>query len=196
MTISAPEAASAAHNSTLPAPGRYVIDPTHSAISLTIRHLVAAKVRGRFTDFSGEINVTDNQLASTTEVTINVASIDTGVGDRDDHLRSGDFLDVEQYPTATFKSAAIRPNSSGGFTLDGTLTIRDITKPVTLDLVFGGEVLDPWGGVRTVFNASTEINREEFGLTWNQALETGGVMIGKTAKIEIDIEAVKQDDAG
>ena len=137
-----------------------------------------------------------DQLASTTEVTINVASIDTGVGDRDDHLRSGDFFDVEQYPTATFKSAAIRSNSSGGFTLDGTLTIRDITKPVTLDLVFGGEVLDPWGGVRTVFSASTEINREEFGLTWNQALETGGVMIGKTAKIEIDIEAVKQDDAG
>ncbi len=196
MTTSAPEAAPAAGNSTLPAPGRYVIDTTHSAISITIRHLVAAKVRGRFTDFSGEINVTDDQLASTTGVTINVASIDTGVGDRDDHLRSADFFDVEQYPTATFKSTAIRPISSGGFTLDGTLTIRDITKPVTLDLVFGGEVLDPWGGVRTVFNASTEINREEFGLTWNQALETGGVMIGKTAKIEIDIEAVKQDDAG
>ncbi len=196
MSTSTPEAASAPNESNLPAPGRYVIDPTHSAISLTIRHLVAAKVRGRFTEFSGEINVTEDRLASTTNVSIKVASIDTGVGDRDDHLRSGDFFDVEQFPTATFTSKGVTAASDGMYVLDGELTIRGITKPVKLDLVYGGDVVDPWGSTRAVFNASAEVNREEFGLTWNQALEAGGVMVGKTAKIEIDVEAIIQTDQG
>lgn len=196
MTTATPDAAARVIASSLPTPGRYVVDPTHSAISLTIRHLVAARVRGRFTDFSGEVIVNEDQLASTTNVSINVASIDTGVEDRDTHLRSADFFDVEQYPTATFVSKSVKAVSNGTFALDGELTIRGVAKPVTLDLVFGGEVVDPWGGVRAVFSASATINREEFGLTWNQALETGGVMVGKTAKIEIDIEAVKQDSDG
>ena len=197
MTQQSPtEAPAPDGRSLLPAPGRYVIDPAHSAISLTIRHLVVAKVRGRFTDFSGEINVTEDQLASTTTISINVASIDTGVSDRDDHLRSADFFDVEQYPTATFESKTVVDAGDGTFTIDGQLTIRETTNPVTLKLEYGGEATDPWGSTRAVFSASTEIDREAFGLTWNQALEAGGMMVGKIAKLEIDIEAIKPTDEG
>lgn len=179
----------------VPAPGTYEIDASHSAISLTIRHLVAAKVRGRFTDFSGSIVIGDNSLDSSTSVVIQVASIDTGTSDRDDHLRSADFFDVENYPTAHFAADALNPASDGTYALSGNLTIVGVTCPVVLDLVYGGDVVDPWGNTRAVFNATTQINREDFGLTWNQALETGGVMVGKTAQIDIDVEAIRKDDA-
>lgn len=176
----------------LPEPGTWVIDPAHSSIEITIRHLVLAKVRGRFGEFTGSVNIADEPLQSSASVEINTASIDTRNGDRDAHLRSDDFFATETYPTASFKSTAIVPLGRDNFRLDGELTIKDVTGPVSLDVSYGGVVADPWGNTRVVFSATTEIDREEFGLTWNQVLETGGVAVGKTAKLDIDVEAVRQ----
>ncbi len=177
----------------LPTAGRYQIDPTHSSVEFVARHLVAAKVRGRFTDFSGSIEMGAEPLESTVAVEIDMNSIDTGVADRDGHLRSADFFDVENNPTATFVSTSVQ-EAAGAHVAIGDLTIAGVTKPVELNLVYGGEVTDPWGNTRIVFSAETELNREDFGLTWNQALETGGVLVGKTVRIEIEIQAVRSDD--
>lgn len=177
---------------TLPIAGSYQIDPTHSSIEFVARHLVAAKVRGRFTGFSGTIEVGADALESAVSVEIDVATIDTGVADRDGHLRSPDFFDVENHPSATFVSTAVR-EADGAHVLTGDLTIAGVTKPVDLVLAYGGEVTDPWGNSRLVFSAETELNREDFGLTWNQALDTGGVLVGKTIRIEIEIQAVRSD---
>ena len=187
MSVTAPSAVS------LPTAGRYQIDPTHSSVEFVARHLVAAKVRGRFTDFSGSIEVGADPLASTVAVEIDMNSIDTGVADRDGHLRSPDFFDVENNPTATFASTSVREHD-GAYIAAGDLTIAGVTSPVELALSFGGEVTDPWGNSRLVFSADTELDREDFGLTWNQALETGGLLVGKTVRIEIEIQAVRSDD--
>ncbi len=181
--------------SNLPEAGRYEIDPSHSAIDFVVRHLVAAKVRGGFQSFTGSIVIGDAPEQSSVDVEIDVASIDTGVEDRDAHLRSADFFDVENQPTASFVSTAVTPKSDGDYVVSGDLTIAGVTRPVSLDLEYAGAVVDPWGNDRIVFSATTEINREDFGLTWNQALETGGVMVSKTAKIEIDVQAVHKVDA-
>lgn len=177
----------------LPAAGSYTIDPTHSSIEFVARHLVAAKVRGRFTGFSGRIDVHSDPMTSSASVEIEVDTIDTGVLDRDAHLRSPDFFDVENHPIATFTTSAVRAADAGGFRLVGDLAIAGVTRPVELDLVYGGEVADPWGNSRLVFSATTELNREDFGLTWNQTLETGGLLVGKTVAIEIEIQAVRSD---
>lgn len=176
-----------------PAAGVYQIDPTHSAINLTIKHLVVAKVRGRFLDFSGSITIDGDQGAeSSALIEIATSSIDTGNSDRDEHLRSVDFFDIERFPTATFESSKVTA-TGGGHDLSGRLTIAGVTEEVVLALTFDGEAIDPWGNTRAVFSATTDIDRETFGLTWNQTLETGGVMVGKTARVDIDIEAVKQE---
>ncbi len=181
--------------SNLPESGTYDIDPTHSSVDFIVRHLVAAKVRGGFKSFSGSIVVGDTPEQSTVNVEIDVASIDTGVEDRDAHLRSADFFDVENHPTATFASTSVAPKGGDDYTVTGDLTIAGVTRSVDLDLEYAGAVTDPWGGSRIVFSATAEIDREDFGLTWNQVLESGGLMVSKKAKIEIEVEAVHKVEA-
>ncbi len=181
--------------SNLPEAGSYDIDPTHSSIDFVVRHLVAAKVRGGFKTFTGSIVIGDAPEQSSVNVEIDVSSIDTGVDDRDAHLRSADFFDVENHPSATFVSTSVAPKGDRNYVVTGNLTIAGVTRPVDLDLEYAGAVTDPWGNSRVVFSATTEINREDFGLTWNQALETGGVMVSKNAKIEVEVEAVLKVDA-
>lgn len=174
----------------LPAPGRWEIDQAHTSVEFVARHLVVSKVRGRFGGFSGAIEVADDPAASSVEVVIEAASADTGDGKRDEHLRSGDFFDVERFPHLRFRSTAVRPVGNR-WAVEGELTIRDVTQPVVLDTVFEGVVTNPWGRQVAVFEASTEVDRDAFGLTWNAALETGGVLVGNKVKIELAIQAVR-----
>jgi polyisoprenoid-binding protein YceI len=176
---------------TVPAPGSYEIDPLHTMAEFSVRHLGLAKVRGRFAELSGTITIAEVVEESTVQVTLQAASIDTREKDRDTHLRSPDFLHAERHPTLEFRSTAVRAGGPG-WQVDGELTIRDVTRPVTLDVEFEGAAKDPWGATRIGFTASTEINREDFGLTWNQALETGGWLVGKQVKIDISAEAVQK----
>jgi polyisoprenoid-binding protein YceI len=167
------------------------IDPTHSAIHFTVRHMVFAKVRGSFGSWSAELTLDPDDLSrSELTVEIDAASIDTAVADRDTHLRSGDFLDAERHPKLSFRSTGIEKSSDTELRLTGDLTIRGTTRPVTLEVERLGEGVDPWGGRRVGFSARTTINRKDFGLTWNQALEAGGVLVGEKVEIEIDVEAV------
>jgi polyisoprenoid-binding protein YceI len=175
---------------TVVAPGTWDIDRDHSNVEFVARHLLS-KVRGRFNEFEGAITVGEDPAESSVEVTIDAASIDTHQPDRDAHLRSGDFLDVEEYPTLHFVSTAVRPSGEDGhFEVDGDLTIRDVTKPVTLDVEFLGWSDDPWSGERAGFSASTEIDRDEFGANYNVVLETGGLLVGKKVRIELEVEAI------
>jgi polyisoprenoid-binding protein YceI len=175
----------------IPPAGTWVIDPTHSEVHFTVRHMAISKVRGRFQDFSGTIHIADQPEESSVEVTIQAASIDTGDEQRDSHLRSAEFLDVEHYPEIIYRSTAVSP-SGGRWEVFGNLTIRDASRRVTLEVEFCGMTIDPWGNTRAGFLAMTEINREDFHITWNQALQTGGFVVGKGVKIELDIEAVLQ----
>jgi polyisoprenoid-binding protein YceI len=178
----------------LPPPGTWEIDPVHSQVSFVVRHMVVAKVRGKFNKFSGTIQVAENHQDSKVEATIDAASIDTGEPNRDTHIRSADFLDVEHYPEITYRSTRVRPADGDKWDVTGQLTIRDVTRDVTLSVEFCGVNPDPWGKIRAGFLATTEINREDFDITWNQALETGGFVVGKGVKVEIDAEAVRMDD--
>jgi polyisoprenoid-binding protein YceI len=177
---------------TIPTPGKFEIDPAHTRVGFVARHMMVSKARGSFTSATGSIVVTEDPLESHVDVSIDAASIDTGVADRDGHLRSPDFLNVEQWPALTFKSKRVVGLSGGEFKLVGDLTIRDVTREVELDVEFEGLAKSPWGQEVIGFSATTEIDREEFGITWNQALETGGVLVGKKVKIEIGAEAVRQ----
>jgi polyisoprenoid-binding protein YceI len=172
--------------------GTYRIDPDHSSVEFVVRHLVAAKVRGRFDLFGGNIVLTDEVDSSMVDVQIDMTSVSTRNPDRDAHIKSADFFGAEDFPVATFVSQSVLPESGQ---LIGTLTIRGTSQAVTLDVEYQGAVVDPYGNNRIVFSARTEIDREAFGLTWNQALETGGVLVGKTAQIEIEIEAIAVKDA-
>lgn len=176
----------------LPAAATYGIDVSHSHVGFKIRHLMVSKTRGRFADFEGVVTIAEEPLDSSVEVTVQLASIDTRDAGRDEHLRSADFFDVEQYPTMTFRSTGIREAGAGQYKLDGELSLRGVTKPLVLDVSFEGTVTDPWGGQRAAFLATGEIDRDDFGLSWNQALETGGVVLGKKVEIEIEVELVKQ----
>lgn len=168
-------------------PGTYELDPAHSEVGFEVRHMMISKVRGHFAVKSATIVLPENPLDATVEATVDVASIDTKDEGRDAHLRSEDFFDVEKYPTSTFKSTRVR-HEDGEFLVDGDLTIKDVTKPVTFELEFGGFGTDPWGNYKGGATATATINREEFGLTWNAALETGGVLVGKDVKITLDIQ--------
>jgi polyisoprenoid-binding protein YceI len=195
MTVEQAEVASRhelATSAPLPAPGTYEIDPAHTHVGFVARHLMAAKVRGRFTHVSGTITVAEDPLASSVTVEVPTASVDTGIPDRDNHLRSADFFDVERFPVMRFRSTGLHYEGGDRFRLDGELTIRDVTRPVALDVTYGGLVRDPWGGERIVFSAEGEVDREDFGLRWNRVLESGGLLVGKTAKIEIEVEAVRK----
>ena len=175
---------------TLPAAGTWTIDPAHTTVGFSARHLMAARVRGSFKSFSGVIEVGETPETSSVSVSIDAESIDTGVADRDTHLRSADFLDVENHPTLEFASTEIRP-VTGGFEVDGTLTIRGVSRPVTLDMQYSGVIQDPWGNDKSIFSATTKVNREDFGLTLNAPLEAGGWLVGKDVEIEIEVEAAK-----
>ncbi len=175
---------------TLPQTGTWVVDPTHSQIEITARHLMVSKVRGTFKDFSGTINVADTPEDSSVEVTIEAGSIDTGTVDRDAHLRSPDFLDAESFPTITFRSTNIERDGSK-YNLTGDLTIKGVTKPVTLEMDYLGVTADPWGNEKAAFTAEGTFNREDWGLNWNVALEAGGWLVSKTFDIEITVQAAR-----
>jgi polyisoprenoid-binding protein YceI len=175
-------------DTTVPVAGTYALDPSHSSADFQVRHLGLSKVRGGFAVQSGTVVIGDDPTQSSVEVTLDAASFDSGASDRDEHVRSADFLDVAQYPTLTYRSTGVR-QSGDGWKVDGELTIRDVTRPVSLDVAFEGATKDPWGNTKIGFSAETEINREDFGITWNQALETGGVLVGKNVKIAIDVQA-------
>ena len=171
-------------------PGTWNVDPAHSAIGFSARHLMISKVRGHFASFGGEITVSDDPLASQVHAVAETASVTTGDDARDGHLKSPDFFDVEHYPTLSFVSTGIEQDGDD-FRLAGLLTVKDITKPVVFSLEFDGVSTDPWGNTKAGFSAETEINRKDFGLEWNVALEAGGVLVGDKVKIQLDIEAVK-----
>ena len=170
------------------------IDSAHSGIHFSVRHLVIAKVRGQFNRWTGALTAPDGDFTKgTVEVTIDASSIDTGVADRDMHLKSADFLDVATHPEITFHGRRIEPKGDDRFALTGELTIRGTTHEVVLDVESAGQTNDPWGNVRAAFSAKVAIDRKDFGLTWNQALEAGGVMVGDKVEIEVEIEAVRQE---
>ena len=173
--------------------GDWDFEPNHTSIEAVARHMMFTKVRGKFTEFSGTVHVGDTPEESRVEITIQAPSIDTGVAARDAHLRSPDFLDVEKYPTLSFRSTKVVAAGEDGLAVTGDLTIRDVTKPITLDVKFEGTAVDPWGGTRAIFSASAELAREEWGMTWNAALEAGGVLVSKTFQIEIEAQAVKAE---
>jgi polyisoprenoid-binding protein YceI len=180
----------------LPAPGTYVLDPTHTRVGFVARHLMVTKVRGHFADYDGNITIGETPEQSTAQVTIRTTSIDTGVADRDGHLRSGDFLEAEKYPEITFANARVVKQKGATFQVVGELTIKGVTKEVELEVELDGLVTDPFGNEKLAVTASTEIDREDFGMTWNVALETGGVLVSKKIKIEIEAQAIRQADAG
>jgi polyisoprenoid-binding protein YceI len=176
----------------LPVPGTFAIDPAHTEVSAVVRHLVVSKVRGAFTGVTGMITIGADPLASTVTAQIPAGTINTGVAERDAHLRSADFLDAATYPTLDFRSTGLRRRGGDRFVLAGDLTIRGVTRPVELDLVFDGVARSPWGQEVVAFSASTEFDREDFGITWNKALETGGVLVGPKVRVEISAEAVRE----
>ena len=177
-----------------PNAGTWVLDPTHTTVEFEARHLMVAKVKGRFGEFEGALQIADDPTQSSAGVTIKAASIDTRTQERDDHLRSPDFLEVDTYPELTFTSTGVEHDDGDDWKIDGDLTIHGVTRPVTLKMEYNGQTGDPWGGQRAFFSAETKINREDWGLTWNAALETGGWMVGKDLKISIEIESVLQTD--
>ncbi|WP_194383397.1 YceI family protein [Microbacterium luteum] len=173
--------------------GTWVLDPSHSEVTFSVRHMMISKVRGTFGVKSATITAPENPLAASLTATVDVASINTGDEGRDTHLRSGDFFDVETYPTIDFASTGVRYDG-GDFLVDGDLTVRGVTKPVTFEVEFGGFGTDPWGNYKAGATAKTVIDREEFGLTWNAALETGGVLVGKDVTITLDLQGSLQQD--
>lgn len=168
------------------------IDTTHSGINFSVRHMVFAKVRGRFVTFRGAVNLDPDDLTrSSVTVEIDAASIDTGVADRDNHLRSADFFDVERFAHLRFGSTKVESTGGDGYRVHGELTIKDVTRPVVLDVEYAGRAKDPWGNTRAAFTAKTSVNRADFGLTWNQLLEAGGVLVGERIDIELEVQAVE-----
>ncbi|MGB5186991.1 MAG: YceI family protein [Acidimicrobiia bacterium] len=174
--------------SLVPAVGTWVVDGSHTSAEFVARHLMVAKVRGGFGSVSGTIEVAEDPTGSSVEISIDTASVSTGDADRDGHIKSADFFDIETHPEMKFVSTAVRPDGSS-WVLDGNLTIKEITKPVTLAFDFVGLATDPWGNQKAAFSATTTIDREDWDLTWNVALETGGVLVSKTINIEIELQA-------
>jgi polyisoprenoid-binding protein YceI len=169
----------------------WTIDPAHSSVEFAVRHLMITTVRGRFTGVKGTVTLDEADPAkSAVEVVIDAASIDTREPQRDTHLRSADFFDVEKFPTLTFRSTKLDGGLGEPFTLAGDLTIHGVTRPVVLDVEPEGRIKDAWGGIRSGFTATTKIKRSEFGLTWNQLLEAGGVTVSDEVKISLDVQLV------
>lgn len=175
-------------------PGVWSIDASHSTIGFVARHMMVTKVRGRFSAVDGTITIAEDPLQSKVEATADIASVTTGDAKRDEHLRSGDFFDAANHPTMRLVSTGVEPRGSG-YVLHTDLTIKGVTKPVDFDLEFEGVGTDPWGGTRAGFSAQADVNRKDWGLVWNVALETGGVLVSDKVKIELEIEAAKQEAA-
>ena len=170
----------------------WTIDPVHSSVEFAVRHLMITTVKGRFTDVQCTVVLDEaNPSAASAEITIGAASIDTREPQRDAHLRSADFFDAEKFPTLTFRSTSVRSISADGFTLVGDLTIHGVTREVALEVTSEGRTKDPWGGERAGYSATTKIKRSEFGLTWNQLLETGGLAVSDDVKITLDVQLVQ-----
>jgi len=175
----------------VPAPGTFSVDAAHTRVGFVAKHLMVTKVRGAFAEVEGSLTIPDDPMQASAEATMQAASLSTGSADRDAHVRSGDFLDVERYPTVTYRSTGVTAVSGDSFTVAGELTIRDVTRPVELTVEIDGVAADPWGGERVSLTARGEIDREEFGLTWNVALEGGGVLVSKKVVLEIEAQAVR-----
>lgn len=174
------------------AAGTYVIDASHTEVGFVARHAMVTKVRGYFRDVAGSITVGDDFASSSATATMQVASVDTGSADRDGHIKSADFFDVDNNPTITFTSTGIANVSGNEFDLVGDLTILGVTKPVTLKAEYEGTAQDPFGNVRAGFSASTVVEREDWGLSWNAPLETGGVLVSKKITLNLEVSAIKQ----
>ena len=168
------------------------IDSSHSGVNFSIRHMVVSKVRGRFAKYAGTIALDEGDLTrSVVQATIDASSIDTGTPQRDTHLRSADFFDAEKFPELQFRSKRIEKVEDARYRVVGDLTIRDVTREVSLDVEYGGRTKDPWGNERIGFIATTALDRKDFGLGWNQVLEAGGVLVGDRVDIELEVQAVK-----
>lgn len=176
-----------------PEPGRWEIDPAHSSIRVSARHLGITSIHGRFTEFSGDVTIGEPIETTGVSVRIDAASVDTANAQRDAHLRHADFLDVERYPEITFTGTGLRPAGGERWELTGDLTLCGVTKPVVLDTHYAGVGPDPWGGSRASASATTELRREDFAMTFNQALRTGIAAIGTTLRVDIDIQAVQRN---
>ena len=173
--------------------GTYVIDGAHSRIGFSARHAMVTKVRGGFQQFEGTAQLNgEDPAASKVDVTIQAASFDSGVQMRDDHVKGGDFLDVEKYPTVTFSSTDVKVTGPDTFDLTGNLTIKDQTHPITIPFSYVGTAKDPFGNLRSGFEGETTINRQDYGIVWNAALETGGVLVSEKVTLDFEISAIQQ----
>lgn len=173
----------------------WTIDLAHSGVNFSVRHMVISKVRGRFAKFGGSLELDEGDLTrSTLDIHIDASSVDTGVADRDAHLRSADFFDVEKFPELTYRSKRVERTGEGRYRVVGDLTIRGTTREVLLEVEAGGIGKDPWGNERAGFAARVQVDRKDFGLLWNKALETGGVLVGDRIDVEIELEALKAAD--
>ncbi|WP_431958880.1 YceI family protein [Actinacidiphila sp. bgisy160] len=175
----------------LPPPGPWTIDPAHSEVGAVAQHLGLSSVHGRFKTFAGRIDVAEQPLASSVEAVIDAASIDTGNGTRDEHLRSADFLDAGEHPAVTYRSTSMEPAAGDRWTVHGELTMHGVTRPASLDLAYLGTGPDPWGGVRAAFRATAELRREDFAMNWNQVVRAGIATMGTTLRVTLDIQAVQ-----
>ncbi|MGW0665704.1 YceI family protein [Streptomyces sp. NPDC002746] len=172
--------------------GDYTIDPSHSSIGFTVRHAMVTNVRGSFGEHEGSLKLDgSNPAGSAVSIDVRIASVDTGIADRDGHLVSGDFFDAEKFPLMTFRSTSTDQLGGDKYRVTGDLTIKDVTRPLAIDLEFNGSATDVYGNERVGFEGGTEILRSDWGLTWNAALETGGVMVSDKVKLNFDISAIK-----
>ena len=178
----------------IPEPGDWQLDPVHTVVEFSARHLMVSKVRGKFHGVSGNIHISDDPLGSWVEVKIDPASVESGDAKRDEHLRSPDFFDVERYPEITFRSTRVEGDTPGGFRLEGDLTVHGVTKPVTLDVEVLGTESDPWGGTRVGFEGTGSISRKEFGIDFNIPMDGGRLLIGDKIDITVTVEAVLQEN--
>ena len=175
----------------LPAAGTWRIDASHSSVNFKVKHLGLAKTRGRFTRFEGTVEIGEDPADTVVSVEIDAASVETHDPKRDEHLSGPDFFDVEHHPSLSFRSTRVS-SRDGGCTLEGDLTVAGVTRPVVLDVAYEGVAVDPWGGTRAGFTAAGQLNRGDWGLSWNAVLDAGGFLVGKTVTIELDVELVKR----
>ena len=175
----------------VPEAGTYAIDGSHSEIGFMVKHMMVSKVRGRFTDFDGTVVIADDPLQSSVEVNVRLDSVDTRDEKRDDHLRGSDFFNTEANKFMTYRSTGVRHVSGSSYVVEGELSLNGVTRELELQVDFEGAAKDPWGGTRVGFSARGELNRDDFGVTYNAALETGGVLIGKKVTLELEVEAVR-----
>jgi polyisoprenoid-binding protein YceI len=191
-TIVSPSSTRTVDGVELPVTGVYALDASHSHVGFAVRHLMVSKVHGQFTKFSGTVKIAEDPAASSVEVEVDLASIDTNDEKRDGHLRSADFFDTDTHPTMTFRSTGVRRGKGERWILTGDLTLNDVTRPIDLEVSYEGSATSPWGASSIGFSATGKLDREEFGVSWNQSLETGGFLVGKDVTLEIEAEAILQ----